>query len=212
MDALWSGGSLGLVVAWLVIGGLGLPLPEDAALLAAGALPLHGGMPLPAIVAIVMVAVLGGDLALFLLARRLGPAAFQRRTFRRLLPPERRAKVEAAFARHGGKVVFFARHIVGIRAATFALAGIHGMSLRRFLWWDTVAACLSVPLVVGVGYLGAHHLPHLRDGVTAARHVLLGAVLAIAAGYVALRVVRARRAKREVCRFDSARPGDSCPR
>jgi len=35
---LLAHGSLVLVFAWLVLGGLGLPLPEDAALVAAGAL------------------------------------------------------------------------------------------------------------------------------------------------------------------------------
>ncbi len=41
MDALQHG-SIVLVFLWLAAGGLGAPLPEDVALLAAGALIAHG--------------------------------------------------------------------------------------------------------------------------------------------------------------------------
>ena len=182
-------GSILVVLGWLVIGGLGLPLPEDAALLATGALIYHHAVgPVVALIA-VFAGVLAGDTMLFLLARRLGPAAYDRPLFHRLLPPARRARVEAAYRRHGGKLVFAARHLVGIRAAVFALAGIHGMRLRRFLGWDGLAACLSVPLVVGVGYAGALHLDRVRSEIaTVERWIGVAAVAAI--GVVA--VVRHR--------------------
>lgn len=193
MNALLASGSIGLVVCWLLVGGLGVPLPEDLAVLAAGVLVAHGAVAGPIAFVLVMLAVVGGDLMLFLLARRLGPAAYERRVFRRLLPPPRRARVEALYARHGGKVVFAARHIVGVRAATFAFAGIHGMAVRRFLAWDALAAAISVPVVFCLGYFGAQHLDAVRHGLSVVQHdIALVAVLAVVAVVVLARAMQRR--------------------
>src|SRR5690349_9554450 len=134
-------GSIGLVFAWLLVGGLGLPLPEDAALLAAGVLIERGAVDPIFAVAVVLVGVLAGDGILFFAARRLGPAAYERKLFQRVLPPARRAKIERAYERYGGRLVFVARHVAGLRAAVFAMAGMNGMKPRRFFFWDTLAAC-----------------------------------------------------------------------
>lgn len=186
----WLEGSIGLVFLWLVIGGLGVPLPEDVALLAAGVLIQQGAVHPALALVVVLVGVLGGDAALFFLARRLGPAAYRRKLFQRILPPERRQRIEAAFDRYGGRLVFLARHVAGLRGAVFAMAGIHGMRPRRFLLWDAAAACVSIPLVVGLGYLGALHIDRVRAGIASARHyVLLAAAFAVL-GYLAWRHVR----------------------
>lgn len=190
MAEQWLQGSIVLVFAWLVIGGLGVPLPEDAALLAAGVLIERGAVDPVLALAAVFAGVLGGDASLFFLARRLGPAAYDRKSIRRVLPPERRARIEAAYRRRGGRLVFFARHVAGLRAAVFAMAGIHGMRPLRFLAWDAAAACLSIPFVVGLGYFGSKHIDRMRAGVASARHyVLLAGALAVL-GYLAWRHVR----------------------
>ena len=82
-----------------------------------------------------------------------------------------------------GKIVFLARHVVGLRAATFALAGIHGMPLRRFLFWDGLAAMISVPIMVALGYFGALHVDLVRADIATDEHyivlvVLVGGLLA----------------------------------
>jgi len=158
MSHVALGGSIGLVFAWLLAGGLGVPLPEDPALFAAGVIVEHGSVTPVVAFAIVLAGVLAGDAVLFFAARRLGPSAYHRKRFRRVLTPERRAKVERAFARYGGALVFFARHVTGLRAAVFAMAGIHGMRPRRFLAWDAAAACLSIPFVMTLGYFAAKHV------------------------------------------------------
>ena len=193
-DDLLLHGSILLVFAWLAIGSLGAPLPEDAALLAAGVLVQRGAVhPLVAIV-VVLVGVLGGDSVLFFLGRRLGPAAYNRKLIQKALPPHRRAKIERAYEKYGGRLVFIARHVAGLRAAVFAMAGIHGMQPRRFLLWDAAAACISVPFVMGLGYFGAAHVDRMRAGIAEARHyVLLVAAIAIL-GFITWRHLRLRSA------------------
>lgn len=186
-------GSMVLVLVWLVLGGLGIPLPEDAALLATGVLVYHHRVPAVVALGLVLAGVLAGDVILFRIAQRLGPAAYERPLFRRLLPPERRRQIEAAYDRQGGRIIFLARHVVGVRAATFALAGIHGMRLRRFVAWDALAAGISVPVVVGLGYVGARHVDRVRAGLATFEHYLVLAVSLVAVGYLVVRNVRRRR-------------------
>ncbi len=189
IDSLLQG-SIVFVAIWLVIGGLGVPLPEDLALLATGVLIQRDAVNPVLGFVVVFAGVLGGDSALFFLARRLGPSAYDRRVIRRVLPPERRAKIEAAYERYGGRLVFLARHVAGLRAAAFAMAGIHGMRPLRFLLWDFAAACVSVPLVVGLGYYGSLHIDRVRHGIATAQHyVLLAALLGIV-GYLTWRHLR----------------------
>lgn len=186
-------GSMVLVLVWLVLGGLGIPLPEDAALLATGVLIYHQSVPAVVAIGLALAGVLAGDVILFRIAQRLGPAAYERPLFRRLLPPERRRRIEAAYDRQGGRIVFLARHVVGVRAATFALAAIHGMRLRRFVAWDALAASISVPIVIGLGYVGAKHIDRVRAGIAAFEHYLVLAVSIVAVGYLVIREVRRRR-------------------
>jgi membrane protein DedA with SNARE-associated domain len=192
MDALQHG-SIVFVFLWLAVGGLGAPLPEDVALLAAGALIERGAASPIAMFAVVMFAVLGGDAVLFFGARRLGPSALNRRPFCKLLPPARRAKLEAAYRRHGGLVVFIARNVAGVRAAAFALAGIAGMSPRKFLTCDAAAACIGVPFFMWLGYAGAEHADDVRAALAVVqRGILLAGVVAVA-GYLVMRSRNARR-------------------
>lgn len=189
MDAL-LGGSLVLVFIWLLVGSVGVPLPEDVALITAGVL-IHREVVDPTVAfAVVFAGVLGGDAILFFTARRLGPAAYETRLFRRLLPPERRARMEQAFQRHGGRMVFIGRHLAGLRAAVFAMAGINQLAPRRFFVWDALAACITVPLTVALGYFGSAHIDRVQAGIAKTEHyVFLGAALLLL-GYLTWRHVR----------------------
>jgi membrane protein DedA with SNARE-associated domain len=195
MSDLLLHGSIVIVVAYLLIGGLGVPVPEDVALLAAGVLIRKGEVDPVLAAVLVLLGVLGGDAMLFFLARRLGPAAYERKLFQRILPPDRRTKIEDAYRRYGGRMVFLARHVAGLRAAAFAMAGIAGMRPARFLVWDAAAAMISVPLVMGLGYLGASHVERMRAGMARAEHHVLLVLAFVALGYLAWRHVRKLRGR-----------------
>ena len=154
-ELLVTEGSLVLVVVTLVIAGLGAPVSEDLTLLFAGVLAYNGVATLPTTVLICMAGVLVGDVLLFTTAQRLGRAAARGRFFQRVSesPCLKESRIKALFENHGGKVVFFARYVAGLRAPTFALAGVQGMSLKRFLTFDALALCISGPLMVTLGYL-----------------------------------------------------------
>lgn len=191
MSILLAHGSLALALVWLLVGSIGLPLPEDIALLAIGAL-VFNGLAIPELaIPLAFLCVVGGDTLLFSFAKRWGPRAYDRKLVARVITPARRERFERLYAHHGGKIVFVARHVAGFRAATFALAGIHGMPTARFLLWDGLGAAISVPLMLALGYFGASHLDLVRSGIAHVEHyVALVAIIVVA---IVLVVVRLRR-------------------
>lgn len=184
--------SYGLMLVLLLAGGLGLPIPEDVILIAAGAL-VHRGITGPVGTALACGGgVLGGDLLIFLIARHLGVRALERAPFRHMLPPERRRRLEGLFERWGGGIVFAARHVAGIRAPVFALAGMHGMHVLTFLLWDAAGLMISAPLMIGLGYLFSDRLAVATHDVARLEHVVIIAAVVALAGYAIYAVVRNR--------------------
>lgn len=176
LDLLLNHGSLALIAAALLVAGLGVPLPEDPLLLAAGVVSHLQGIWLPGVIVGAASTILAADLTLFSLARRLGPSVLDRPLLGRLLSTERRARLEELFARRGDVVVFTARHLPGLRTPVFVLAGLHGMRPSRFVLWDGLGLLITAPLMVSAGWLGSAHVDLVARELSRAEH-WLGAVL-----------------------------------
>jgi len=189
--SIFASGSLPLITLMLLLGGFGLPIPEDPALIAAGALAAKGIAPIWLTAACCVVGVLGGDLVLFLGARHLGPAVKRSRPFR-AIGAHRLEKLDAMLMRRGAMMVFIARHMMGLRAVTFALAGMHHMKVRTFLIADTLAFAISGPLWYGLGYYFATRLEKIA-GFKRIEHLVVGGAIAVTALVVLFAALRNRR-------------------
>jgi len=173
-----------------VAGGLGLPLPEELPLLAAGAAAWRGDAPLFALAPVCLLGLLAGDSILFFLGRRAGTRLL------RLFKAERVARIERHFARHSRKTLVMARFAPGARALFFLAAGASRMTYARFLGQDTLGASLGTAVWLLVGLTFGADLDRLRFWIS--RYHRLGTlcmVLAALAGFALLRV-RAARARR----------------
>jgi membrane-associated protein len=168
------------ILAALLAGGLGAPLPEELTQLTAGVLASQGVLTLRLTLATVWVGIVAGDTLLFALARRHGPRALRSRLVARFVTEERRRALEAHFARHAFLTVAVARHMGGVRVAAFALAGVSGVPLRTFLLADGLSALVSVPVVVGAGYLFSEHLSQVRRELRVIELTVLAVVLVVA--------------------------------
>ncbi|KAA0071860.1 DedA family protein [Rhodanobacter sp. T12-5] len=140
----------------LMICGAGLPLPEDITLVAGGVIAGLGYANVHAMFALTMFGVLLGDAAIFMLGHHYGARILQWRFVARVLTPERYAKVQEKFDRYGNRMLFFARFLPGMRTTVYLTAGTtHRVSFLRFLLIDTLAALISVPFWVYLGFFGA---------------------------------------------------------
>jgi membrane protein DedA with SNARE-associated domain len=191
---LLSHGSIGIVVLALIVAGLGAPIPEDIMLLAAGVLVQRGEVSYWTALGACAFGVAVGDTTIFLIARRLGPAALTRRPLRWVITPARHAKVEELFSRHGNVIVFMGRHMAGLRAPIFAMAGIHGVKLSRFWLWDGLGLCVSAPIVIGIGYKLAEELPKARQYLERFELLVIGLLAVAGIGFFVWRKLRRAKA------------------
>ena len=150
----------------LFLAGAGLPVPEDIPLTFMGIMlgvpsirqGLGGSMPaLLTVFGAAYVSILLGDLVAYWLGRRFGRELAQHRLFRWLITPKRVARLERWFQKFGNWTVFLGRMVAGIRFVTFVSAGAAKMPLSRFILFDSLAALVTVPAWIGLGYfLGTH--------------------------------------------------------
>ncbi len=171
----------GTVFLILLVCGLGVPLPEDISLILGGWLAHKGAANLPIMMVVGFAGILVGDSLIFNFGRKLGknvgskPGGF----FARIITPEKRAKVEGLFEKHGQKIVMIARFMPGVRAVTYFTAGSVGMPYWRFILWDGLAALLSAPVFVFLGYHFGSELDLLIDRLKEGQTYVLGGVAVI---------------------------------
>jgi membrane protein DedA with SNARE-associated domain len=137
----------------LVLCGMGLPVPEDLALLTGGFLVHRGITQYPTTLAISFVGVVAGDNSLFFIGRRFGARVLRYLGFvrPRILP--RIERLKSFMDRHGNMAIFYARFLAGVRAPVYLVAGSAGVAPKRFVVYDALGAVISVPVAVSIGYV-----------------------------------------------------------
>jgi len=176
----------------LLLSAMGMPLPEDLTLAAAGYLIGKGLMsPLPAAL-VGILGVLTGDQFVYSLGKRFGPKVVAHRWFSHVLSAARYEWIRLRFARHGAKMVFFARFVSGLRGPVFLVAGVLQMPRGRFLLYDSAGALLHVPLFLLAGYLAGPHVEAILLQFHRAWHVVLLLMMFLAAYFLLRKVARRR--------------------
>ena len=193
----------GIFVA-LFLGGIGMPIPEEVPVLTSGVLAHEGVVRWWLALPVCIAGVLSGDVVLYWAGHHWGERVLGWRVVRRVLSPEREASLKAAYRRHGVKIVFTARHVIGLRAAAFLTAGIARVSFGRFLAADVVASMLGVPTSFGLAFLFTDQLERILTDVRRVERWALLLALAVLAGWLTVRAWRRGRAlERET---EAARP------
>jgi membrane protein DedA with SNARE-associated domain len=123
------------------------------------------------------------DFSLYLVGKKYGRSVVEHKRFRKIISPDRLFKLEEKFKKWGTMVVFFGRHILGLRAQIFLVAGVMRMSATKFLVADAISALFSIALWGGIGYLGGNSIQVLKKDVTRIEHIaVVVLVLLLACG------------------------------
>ncbi len=138
--------------------------------------------------------VLSGDVALYWVGHHWGERVLGWRVVRCVLSRERGEALKDAYRRHGVKIVFTARHVMGLRAAAFLTAGIAHVPFGRFLAADTAAALIGVPVTFGLAFFFTAQLRQIMAGVHRAERWVVILALVGVAGWIAVRAYRRSRA------------------
>lgn len=150
-------GYLGIALI-LILGGLGLPIPEEAPVILAAILSRNDRMFWPLALATCLAGVLLGDFTVYLLGYYYGEKVLSLPLTRRLLTRAREAQIKGYFHRHGFKILVLGRFAVGFRTAAYLTAGILKLPPLKLLFTDLLAASLSTFLMFGLGYIFAHQI------------------------------------------------------
>lgn len=154
------------VFACLILCGLGVPVPEDITLVSGGVI---SGLALanPHIMcAIGLAGVLAGDSTMFLAGRIFGYRVQRLKFFRKVVSPQRFSQIQRKFKKHGLGLLFVARFLPGLRSPIYLVAGMsHRISYITFIVMDGLAALISVPVWIYLGYFFADNLDILMEYV-----------------------------------------------
>ena len=142
----------------LVLCGLGLPMPEDLALLAGGFLAHKGITRYPITLVVSLLGVIAGDNSLYFIGRGVGANLLRYFGLRKSTAPAEGSssnvdRLQTFMNRHGHLAIFYARFFAGFRALVYLSAGSLGVPSSRFFVYDLAGAAISVPVVVTLGYV-----------------------------------------------------------
>jgi len=175
---------------WVVFGilllcGFGLPVPEDITLFAGGLLSYFGVCDPLIMTGVGLAGVLCGDSAMYYLGSHYGKRLSTRKWFQKILPESRLKMASEQFKKKGsGKILFAARFMPGLRAPMFFSAGMLHVSFWSFLFWDGLAALLSVPAIVYAVFYGGDKIDLVFEWVKKVEGGVLILILVVIAFFV----------------------------
>jgi membrane-associated protein len=192
------------VFALVAIETMGVPVPAEAALIAAALLANKGGMDVGTLILLASAAAILGDNIGFLLGRRFGRRVFL--VDGPFLRHRRLAldKGEPFFAKHGPKAVFLGRWVSLLRIASAWLAGMNNMRWPTFLFWNALGGIAWATVTI----LGIYWLGHAAVRIVEVSGPALGGVLAVVVVFLIWRWRQRREDVEEIVEALTTNSGD----
>jgi membrane protein DedA with SNARE-associated domain len=157
----------------------GLPVPGETTLLAAAALAHSGRLRLPLVILTAIAGATLGDNLGFFIGRHGGRRLAERYGARIGFSATRLRQFDAFFARHGGRTVFIARFVTGLRVVGAVLAGSSGMRWPAFLFYNACGAIVWCTVIALVGYTLGHSWELLEQWIGRTSLAALAAAAAV---------------------------------
>ena len=184
-------GVLGVVLGILATGIPFVPIPEELPVVVGGVLVGNKSAEWWKMLPACVIAVVIGDAMLYGAGRLFGPKLLTNAWIRKyVLPPERLAAIENNFAKHGIKILLFARLTPGIRAPIFMTAGLAKLPLYRFVLADGLYAIPGVALLFFLGYWFTDSIIGLMENIEHAKHIIIMVAIVGVVGYFLYRFLR----------------------
>ena len=177
----------------LILGGIGLPFPEDATLILTGFLVAQDVIrPVYAFLA-VYCGLLVSDFFLYGVGRKYGRMLVSHEKFQKIISSDQISKLEEKFQRRGVWVVLIGRHLIGLRAQIFLVAGVVRMSPMKFLLADGFTSLFTIALMGGIGYAGGNSVDVLKKDVKRIEHIAMVIVAILVSGWIIYKHFKAKK-------------------
>jgi membrane-associated protein len=147
----WGGMPALALIVFLETGAMIFFLPGDSLLVMAGLYAAKGDLSIFWLNALLIPCAVLGDATSYYIGSRAGPHLFNRPRSR-LFRPEHVKAAHDFYARHGGKAIILARFMPLVRTFVPVVAGVAGMSYRRFAMYNIVGGVAWVLSMTLLGY------------------------------------------------------------
>jgi membrane-associated protein len=167
-------------------------LPGDSLLFATGALAATGAMDITLVLALIVLAAIGGNTVNYAVGRAIGPRVFTASDgqgwLHRLLNRDHLDKAHAFFEKYGGMAVVSSRFVPIVRTFVPFVAGAVSMTASTFVFYNVVGGVLWTGLCVGAGYAFGN-VPVIKNNFSL---VAIG-IVAVSVLPIVIELIRARR-------------------
>ena len=165
----------------VVLGNIGLPIPEETILGLSGYLVWRGELRFSIVLTVAILSAVTGDNIGYWLGRKYGKTAIERYAAK-VMTPLRIAWAERVVGRYGIYGIFVARFLPVARFMAGPLAGAMGLKFAPFFVANFLGAAIYVPIIVAMGYAVGYgfgpQIENLRHIIGRVEHfVLLGMLI-----------------------------------
>jgi membrane protein DedA with SNARE-associated domain len=182
------------IVLFLALTGIGLPVPEEVPIVAAGVASKAGALKWYYALPACLVGALLGDSLMYAIGRFFGARILKEHPWwSGFLTPEREKTIEDLLKKHGIKAFFVARFLVGLRSPFYLTAGILRVKYRWFLFADFLCASVVIGGFFGLAYLFGDRITGLIQSLERGFTLVAVAVTLVALAVVAFFSFRRRR-------------------
>ena len=139
-------------------------LPGDSILFLAGTIVAAAGLDINLLVALLILAAVLGDSLNYSVGHFVGPKVFDKPNSRWFRQAHLR-RTQAFYEKYGGLTIIIGRFVPIVRTFAPFLAGVAGMTYRRFLSYNVVGAVAWIASLAYAGYLFGN-IPWVKSNLT----------------------------------------------
>jgi membrane-associated protein len=160
----WGGYPALALIVFLETGAMVFFLPGDSLLVVAGLYAAKGDLNLALLVGLLVPMAILGDATSYYIGKRTGPRLFDRPRSR-LFRPEHVKAAHEFYERHGGRAIILARFVPIVRTFVPVVAGIAGMTYRRFATYNVIGGAAWVTSMAAIGFTLGRRFPPIVNHI-----------------------------------------------
>ena len=166
-----------------------MPIPEEVPIITGGVLVgkawdvPNSGMYWQIMLPVCIFGVVACDVVLYGIGRRWGSRLLHNGWVqRRLLPPEKKLRIERNFHEYGIAILMVARFMPGIRSPIFFMSGVMKVPFKKFMFADLLYAIPGVNILFWLSYWFTDQVMEAFHVVERKKEMVVALVLAAVAG------------------------------
>jgi membrane-associated protein len=139
---------------------VGLFLPGDTLLIAAGILASQGHLNILGVLLVTIVAAIVGDSVGYAFGKKIGPRLFTRSNSR-WFSQDRITEAHRFFEKYGAQSIILARFVPVARTFVPVIAGTSALSYKKFVAYNVIGGLLWAIIVILLGYTLGRVIPNI---------------------------------------------------